>query len=164
MAYTRMIIHATGNLLDAPAEALVNPVNTVGVMGKGLALQFKRAYPAAFSAYRALCETGNLHIGQMHVFDRGAFFDFPRYIINFPTKRHWRNLSRLDDIEAGLPALIAAVRYNNIRSIAIPALGCGEGSLAWGAVCPLIEAAFAELPEVRVLLYPPKERYASAVH
>ncbi len=97
-------------------------------------------------------------MGQVHVFDRGGMpLDFPRYIINFPTKRHWRNPSRLDNIEAGLSALTAAVRHDSIWSIAVPALGCGEGNLPWGAVCPLIEKAFAELPEVRVLLYAPQE-------
>lgn len=150
-----MITLTTGNLLDAPVDALVNPVNIVGVMGKGLALQFKQKYPAAFLAYQMLCEKKLLHMGQVHMFNRGAFFDLPRYIINFPTKRHWRDSSRIEDIKSGLEALTAAVRYDKISSIATPALGCGLGGLTWEVVRPLIEAAFADLPEVHVLLFSP---------
>lgn len=155
-----MIINSTGNLLDAPTEALVNTVNLAGVMGKGLALQFKQAYPAAYAAYSVLCEKGHLRMGQVHVFDRGVLFDLHRYIINFPTKRHWRNQSHLEDIESGLAALTAAVRYDNIRSIAVPPLGCGLGGLRWEDVRPLIERAFADAPDVQVFLYAPTEAHA----
>ena len=150
-----MITLTTGNLFDASVDALVNTVNLAGVMGKGLALEFKRKYPAAFVEYRGLCEKGYLRMGQVHVFDRGAPSDLPRYIINFPTKRHWRDLSRLADIESGLAALVAAVRYDKIGSIAVPALGCGEGQLNWKNVRPLIEKAFVDLLDVQILLFPP---------
>lgn len=150
-----MIELANGNLLAAPAEALVNTVNTAGVMGRGIALQFKQAYPGMFRAYEAACRAGEVTIGKMHVVDRGGLAGGPRWIINFPTKRHWRGGSRIADVEAGLADLIATVQRLGIRSIAIPPLGCGNGGLDWRDVRPRIEAAFASLPDVRVLLYPP---------
>jgi len=150
-----MIELANGNLLAAPAEALVNTVNTAGVMGRGIALQFKQAYPGMFRAYEAACRAGEVTIGKMHVFDRGGLAGGPRWIINFPTKRHWRAASRIADVEAGLKDLVATIQRLGIRSIAIPPLGCGNGGLDWRDVRPRIEAAFAGLPDVRVLLYPP---------
>lgn len=149
-----MITEATGNLLDAPVEALVNTVNTVGVMGKGIALQFKRAFPENFTAYERACKAGEVKPGKMFVFATHALHG-PRYIINFPTKRHWRGSSRIEDIEAGLHALIAEIRRLGIRSIAVPPLGCGNGGLDWAEVRPRIEQAFAEVPEVQVLLFAP---------
>lgn len=150
-----MIELANGNLLAAPAEALVNTVNTAGVMGRGIALQFKQAYPGMFRAYEAACRAGEVTIGKMHVFDRGGLAGGPRWIINFPTKRHWRAASRIADVEAGLEDLVATIQGLGIRSIAIPPLGCGNGGLDWRDVRPRIETAFARLPEVRVLLYAP---------
>lgn len=150
-----MIELANGNLLAAPAEALVNTVNTAGVMGRGIALQFKQAYPGMFRAYEAACRAGEVTIGKMHVFDRGGLAGGPRWIINFPTKRHWRAASRIADVEAGLEDLVATIQRLSIRSIAIPPLGCGNGGLDWRDVRPRIEAAFARLPDVRVLLYAP---------
>lgn len=149
-----MITQATGNLLEAPAEALVNTVNTVGVMGKGVALQFKRAFPENFAAYEKACKAGEVQPGRMFIFKTHALCG-PRYIINFPTKRHWRGPSRMEDIEAGLRALVTEVRRLGIRSIAMPPLGCGNGGLDWTEVRPRIEQAFAELPEVQALLFAP---------
>ncbi|NNJ12959.1 macro domain-containing protein [Chloroflexales bacterium ZM16-3] len=149
-----MIEHTHGNLLDADVEALVNTVNTVGVMGKGIALQFRQAYPANFSAYQSACKRGDVVPGQMFVVPTGQLTN-PRYIINFPTKRHWRGKAQMEDIDTGLAALIATIRAHQIGSIAVPPLGCGNGGLSWDAVRPKIEAAFAELPDVRVLLYAP---------
>ncbi len=149
-----MIESGHGNLLDADAEALVNTVNTVGVMGKGIALQFKRAFPENNAAYEKACAAGQVVPGRMFVFDRHSL-QKPRYIINFPTKRHWRAGSRIADIESGLVALVADVRRLGIGSIAIPPLGCGHGGLDWHDVRPRIEAAFAGLPEVRVILFAP---------
>jgi O-acetyl-ADP-ribose deacetylase (regulator of RNase III) len=149
-----MIVPTSGNLLEADVEALVNTVNTVGVMGKGIALQFKQAYPANFQAYRTACQRGEVQPGHMLVVPTRRLAN-PRYIINFPTKRHWRGKATIEDIEAGLPALINAVREYGITSIALPPLGCGNGGLSWDDVRPRIEAAFAELPDVRVLLYEP---------
>jgi O-acetyl-ADP-ribose deacetylase (regulator of RNase III) len=149
-----MIIEAKGNLLDAEAEALVNTVNTVGVMGKGIALQFKKAFPKNFAAYERACKAGEVKPGKMFIFE-AAELSGPRFVINFPTKRHWRGSSRVEDIESGLDALVADVRRLGIRSVAVPPLGCGSGGLDWSDVRPRIERAFAELPEVRVLLFAP---------
>lgn len=152
-----MIELARGNLLTAPADALVNTVNTVGVMGKGLALQFRETYPAMFQAYRTDCEAGVVRLGRMHVFDLGGLVGGPRWIINFPTKGHWRDPSRLADIESGLTDLVTKVGQLSIQSIAIPPLGCGLGGLDWKDVRPRIEHAFLNLPKVRVLLYEPTD-------
>ncbi len=124
-----------GNILEADVQALVNTVNTVGVMGKGIALQFKNAFPAMFEAYVAACKAKKLQPGQMHVYDRGQMFN-PRYIINFPTKRHWKGKSKIADIKAGLDALVEELRNWGIKSIAIPPLGCGYGGLDWDDVRP----------------------------
>ncbi len=156
-----MIEFAQGDLLAAPTEALVNAVNTVGVMGKGIALQFRQTYPEMFTAYARACAKGDVHIGKMHVFDHGAANDRMRWIINFPTKRHWREPSRMADVEAGLIDLVATVERFEIRSIAIPALGCGLGGLQWVDVQPRIERAFAVLANVRVLLYAPSAPVSS---
>jgi len=150
-----MIEIAQGNLLEAPVEALVNTVNTQGIMGKGIALQFKQAFPEMFREYQKACKAGEVRIGKMHVHDLGGLNGGPRWIINFPTKRHWREQSRLADIEAGLRDLVRTVRRLGIRSIAVPPLGCGQGGLNWADVRPRIEAAFAELAEVYVQLFAP---------
>lgn len=149
-----MIELTQGNLLEANAEALVNTVNCVGQMGKGIALQFKQAFPVNCQLYEAACKRGEVVPGQMFIYDNGDIAN-PRFIINFPTKQHWRGNSRLEDIAAGLQALVADVRRLGIRSIAVPPLGCGLGGLDWNVVRPLIEQAFAPLPEVRVLLFAP---------
>lgn len=149
-----MIEHTHGNLLKANAEALVNTVNCVGVMGKGIALQFKQAFPENFRVYEHACQTGEVLPGRMLVFETGQMLS-PKYIINFPTKRHWRGDSRLEDIDAGLAALVVEVQKLGIRSIAIPPLGCGNGGLDWTLVRPRIETAFSAIPGVRVLLFSP---------
>ena len=150
-----MIQLTEGNLLRAPAEALVNTVNTEGVMGKGIALQFRQAYSEMFKAYVDACKAGRVRLGQMDVHDLGGLAEGPRWIINFPTKGHWRARSRLADIDAGLEDLIATVRRLGLRSIAVPPLGCGHGGLEWAQVRPRIEQAFAAVPEVTLLLYAP---------
>jgi O-acetyl-ADP-ribose deacetylase (regulator of RNase III) len=149
-----MIIEGDGNLLTADVDALVNTVNTVGVMGKGIALQFKRAYPANYAFYRAACDAGQVRLGEMLLFDSGRLGP-RRFVINFPTKGHWKSRSRLDDVRSGLADLVRVIRAENIGSVAVPALGCGNGGLDWGVVRPLIVQAFTDLPGVRVLLYPP---------
>lgn len=150
-----MIEYSKGNLLVADAEALVNTVNCVGYMGKGIALQFKQAFPANFKAYEKACRADEVKPGHMFIFETGSMVN-PRYIINFPTKRHWRGNSRLEDIESGLKALIEDVKRLGIRSIAVPPLGSGLGGLDWNVVRPMIEQAFADLPDVQVLLYGPQ--------
>ena len=143
-----------GNLLDADVEAVVNTVNTEGIMGKGIALQFRKAYPENYEAYRKACKAGEVRPGHMFVFDRNTLTP-PRYIINFPTKRHWRHKSRMEDIEAGLVALVAEVRRLGIRSIAVPPLGSGLGRLPWPEVRRRMQEAFEQVPEVRWLVYEP---------
>ena len=149
-----MIEHVTGNLLKADVEALVNTVNTVGVMGKGIALQFRQAFPENYTIYRSACDRGEVQPGRMLIVPTGQA-DNPHYIINFPTKRHWKGKSQMEDIEAGLPALIAAVQEYGVGSIAVPPLGCGNGGLDWNEVRPRIVTAFVALPDVHVLLYAP---------
>jgi O-acetyl-ADP-ribose deacetylase (regulator of RNase III) len=149
-----MIISANGDLLAAEADALVNAVNCVGVMGKGIALRFKQAYPVNFQRYAAACKASAVVIGSMFVVEASAATQ-PHTIINFPTKRHWRDASHLADIQAGLVDLVAVVRRLRLPSIAVPALGCGNGGLDWAEVRPLVEVAFVTLPEIRVLLYAP---------
>jgi O-acetyl-ADP-ribose deacetylase (regulator of RNase III) len=139
-----------GNLLEADAEALVNAVNTVGVMGKGLALQFKHAYPSVFDAYRRACDAGEVVPGRMHVVEAEH-----RLIINFPTKRHWRARSKLPDIDAGLEDLVRVLSERRVKSVAVPPLGCGHGGLDWDVVRPRIEAALGALEGTHVLLFAP---------
>lgn len=150
------IRHTTGDLLEQRVDAIVNTVNTVGVMGKGIALQFKRKWPANSKAYEAACKLKQVVPGKMFVFDNGGLVQ-PKYIINFPTKRHWRQPSRMADVEAGLADLIAQIKALGIRSIAIPPLGCGNGGLDWNDVRPRIEAAFSALPHVEVQLFGPSD-------
>lgn len=122
-----MIRYTRGDILKAEAEALVNTVNCVGVMGRGIALQFKKAFPYNFKAYAEACQRGEVQPGRMFVVDTGGL-TWPRYIINFPTKRHWRGKSRIEDIEAGLTALVKEIRSRNIRSVAIPLPSRSVGS------------------------------------
>ncbi|MEA3367174.1 MAG: macro domain-containing protein [Planctomycetota bacterium] len=150
-----MIEPTEGNILEADAEALVNTVNCVGYMGKGIALQFKQAFPDNFKAYEKACRAEKVKPGRMFVFPTGTMVK-PKYIINFPTKRHWRGASRIEDIRAGLRALAEEVKRLGIRSIAIPPLGCGNGLLSWWEVRPMIEKAVEAIPDVRVVLFEPR--------
>lgn len=149
-----MIDLKRGDILKADVEALVNTVNCVGIMGRGIALQFRKAFPDNYKVYRAACEKKQVQPGKMLIHDLGKFL-YPRYIINFPTKRHWRGKSRLEDIESGLAALVKEVRKLKIKSIAIPPLGAGLGGLRWEDVRRRIEDAFRDMPEIEVLLFEP---------
>jgi O-acetyl-ADP-ribose deacetylase (regulator of RNase III) len=149
-----MIEITTGDILTADAEALVNTVNCVGIMGRGIALQFRKAFPQNFKSYEKACERKELQPGHMFVFRTGQLTN-PHYIINFPTKRHWKGKSQLADIESGLTALVAEIRQLGIRSVAIPPLGCGQGGLDWAEVRPRIEQALQAVPDVRVFLFSP---------
>lgn len=153
-----MVEFVKGNLLEADVDALVNTVNTKGVMGKGVALQFRRAFPANYTAYRAACAAGDVRLGRMFVFMTGQP-EGPRAIVNFPTKDHWRSRSRLPDIEAGLSDLRRVLLKLDVRSVALPPLGCGLGGLRWSEVGPRIEQALADLP-LRVLVYEPQPALA----
>ncbi len=150
-----MIQFRTGDILQADTEALVNTVNCVGVMGRGIALQFKKAFPENFKAYATACKMEDVQPGRMFVFETGTFTN-PRYIINFPTKRHWRGKSRIEDIESGLKSLTHEVRNRNIRSIAIPPLGSGLGGLEWTEVRARIEEAMSEISDIQIVVFEPK--------
>lgn len=149
-----MITFATGDLLQSGAEAIINTVNCVGVMGKGIALQFKQAFPRNYDAYRRACEAGEVRLGEMFVFDSGSMIN-PRWIINFPTKGHWKAKSRLEDIVSGLEDLKRVIVERDIRSIAVPPLGCGNGGLEWSDVEPEIQKALGDLTNVSVRLFAP---------
>ncbi len=149
-----MIAYKTGNILAEDAEALVNTVNCVGVMGRGIALQFKKAFPKNYKSYAAACKRNEVQPGRMFVSETRQLMN-PRYIINFPTKRHWRGKSRMEDIDAGLVALVEEIRSRNIRSIAIPPLGSGLGGLDWSEVRPRIEAALQKLSDLKVVIFEP---------
>ena len=153
-----MIHYTTGNLLESDAEALVNTVNTVGVMGKGIALMFKEAFPENFKAYKVACKAGNVQVGRMFVTHRGSMYG-PKWIINFPTKEDWRNPARLEWIIDGLADLKKVIQTNDIHSVALPPLGAGNGGLEWSAVRPVIEEALFDLKDVDVLVYEPTAKY-----
>ena len=148
-----MIEHKTGDIFAEDVDALVNSVNCVGVMGRGIALQFKKRFPQNFKAYESACKRSEVQPGQMFVHETGQLS--PRYIINFPTKRHWRSKSRMEDIEGGLDALVREIRERNIQSIAIPPLGSTLGGLRWDDVRPRIETALAGLDDLEVMLFEP---------
>lgn len=156
-----MLEYKQGNLLESEAEALVNAVNCMGVMGKGIALQFKQAYPGNFEQYAAACAAGEMAPGRMLAVPVDTD-SASRWIINFPTKRHWRGKSKLEDVRNGLAGLTETLRQHGIRSVAVPALGCGLGGLDWEAVKPLIETVAAELPEVNFEVYLPGGNTESA--
>jgi O-acetyl-ADP-ribose deacetylase (regulator of RNase III) len=153
-----MIRYTTGNLLDAKAEALVNTVNTVGVMGKGIALMFRDAFNENFREYTAACKQGQVRTGRMFVTERSAVLG-PRWIINFPTKQDWRTKTKLMWVVDGLADLRRVIVDNGIRSIALPPLGCGNGGLDWAEVRPKIEEALGDLDDVDIQVYQPTREY-----
>ncbi|VVC06131.1 Macro domain protein [uncultured archaeon] len=147
-----MIQYKTGDILADDAEALVNTVNCVGIMGRGLALQFKNTFPKNFNAYKQACYRREVQLGRMFVYENESLTNL-HYIINFPTKRHWRDKSRIEDIELGLKALAEEIKTRNIHSIAIPPLGTGLGGLDQNDVCPRIEQAMKDFKDVKVHCY-----------
>ena len=149
-----MFEYRTGDILAEDAVALVNSVNCVGVMGRGIALQFKNAFRDNFTAYVEACKRDEVHPGRLFVFETGQLTN-PRYIINFPTKRHWRGKSRMVDIEAGLKSLREFILEKQIHSIAIPPLGSGLGGLNWNEVRPRIEDALRGFDDLRVVIFEP---------
>ena len=149
-----MISYIHDDIFNANAEALVNTVNCVGVMGRGIALQFKKRFPENFTEYERACKRHEIVPGKMFVYPTGNMLN-PRFIINFPTKRHWRGASRLEDIETGLSALKETIIANNIKSIAIPPLGAGLGKLDWNIVKSKIETALQDLSDVEIMVYEP---------
>lgn len=149
-----MIEYRIGDILKADAEALVNTVNCVGAMGRGIALQFKNSFPENFKAYKAACNREEVQPGRMFVFETGTLTN-PKFIINFPTKRHWRGKSRMEDIESGLKALTEEIQRLGIHSIAIPPLGSGLGGLNWTDVRKRIEAELHGISDIQVIIFEP---------
>ena len=148
------IVFVEGDIFDAEVEALVNPVNCVGVAGAGLAKEFKKRYPVIFSMYARYCTNGSVYPGRVLTLDLGAG-QKPRWIIHFPTKRHWRNKSCIEDVALGVHALIKDLKRFGIRSVAIPALGCGLGELRWSVVAPLLNLAFEKRTDIDAVAYYP---------
>jgi len=156
-----MIRYTKGNLLDAPVEALVNTVNEVGVMGKGIALMFREAFPESAKTYEQAAKQGRVKVGHVLVTQNKELFG-PRWILHFPTKKHWRHPSKLEWIRQGLSDLKRVVREHEIRRIALPPLGCGNGGLQWAQVRREIEAALGDLTEVDIVVYEPTTEYVNA--
>ena len=153
-----MIKYTQGNLLEAEAEAVVNTVNTVGVMGKGIALMFKERYPANYKAYKSACKAGEIEVGKLFV-TPSQELDGPHWIVNFPTKQDWRNPTKPEWVHEGLKALHDFIIENRIKSIAIPPLGCGNGGLNWPTVRGWIETSLGNLSEVQVIVFEPTTKY-----
>ena len=153
-----MVSLKQGNLLDADVEAVVNTVNTKGIMGKGIALMFKERFPENFDAYARACKEDEVRIGEMFVTTSDELFG-PRWIINFPTKTHWRVKTQLEWIQEGLKDLVRVIEQNQISSIAVPPLGCGNGGLEWGSVRPLIVGALKGVEGLDAIVYEPTDEY-----
>lgn len=150
-----MIKYTTGDMLSAETEALVNTVNTVGVMGKGIALQFKDQYPNNFAAYHAACKAKQVEVGKMFVFEEQPMIGDKKIIINFPTKKDWKHKSKIEYVESGLKDLAKVIEERRIKSIAMPPLGCGNGGLDWEGVKVLIEKYLSGLTDVDIIVYEP---------
>ncbi len=149
-----MIQYITGNILDSNAQALVNTVNTMGVMGKGIALQFKKAYPNNFKAYEKACKNGELQVGKMFVTLDSNTISGEKIIINFPTKTNWRKPSEYKYIQDGLDSLVEVINKKGIKSIAIPPLGAGNGGLKWEKVKKIVEQKLEHL-SIDIYVYEP---------
>lgn len=149
-----MIHYITGNILDSKAQALINTVNTMGVMGKGIALQFKKEYPNNYRAYEKACKLGEVEVGKMFVTEDSSTSSGAKIIINFPTKTSWRKPSEYQYIEEGLDSLITEIKERKIKSIAIPPLGAGNGGLNWEKVKTLIEKKLQHL-DIDIYVYEP---------
>jgi O-acetyl-ADP-ribose deacetylase (regulator of RNase III) len=154
-----VIRYKQGNLLASDAQALVNTVNTVGVMGKGIALMFKQRFPLNFQLYAAACKARQVQTGRMFVTEVGEL-DEPRWVVNFPTKQHWRDPSQMAWVVEGLQDLRRFLVDESVQSVAIPPLGAGLGGLFWPAVQEQIEQALADLP-LDVQVYEPLEDAAA---
>lgn len=148
-----MLIFKRGNLFDeTDVDALVNTVNCVGIMGRGVALQFKRMYPDNFKAYNKACKAGEVQPGKMFVYATNTLTS-PHFIINFPTKRHWRFASKLEGIRDGLYDLVTVLQTRKIKKVVVPPLGCGLGGLNWNEVKSLIQDSLKNLPDIEIVVY-----------
>ena len=146
-----MVTFVRGDIFDSPAQVLTNTVNCVGVMGKGVALEFRNRFPQMFSDYKTKCAQGNVKPGQPYLWENDS-----AQVLNFPTKRHWRDNSLLQDIEDGLKYLASSYQRMGIQSMAMPALGCGLGGLKWSEVQPLISKHLGSIPDLDVYVYEPQ--------
>ena len=153
-----MIQYTQGNLLEADAQALVNTVNTVGVMGKGIALMFKERFRKNMEEYAQACKAKEVVTGKMFITETGELMR-PKWVVNFPTKRHWRHPSKLEWIVEGLEDLKGFIVANDVKSIAIPPLGAGNGGLNWTVVKREIGQRLGDLEDVRILVYEPTDTY-----
>lgn len=151
-----MITYVQGNLFDSPAQVLTNTINCVGVMGSGVALAFKKRHPDLFEDYKQRCARGEIKPDIPYLWENDRV-----QVLNFPTKRHWKDASQLDDIERGLKYLSTHYEKMGIYSLAMPALGCGAGGLRWADVQPLIEKYLSDIPDLEVFVYPPKAQEIS---
>ncbi len=150
-----MINFKTGNILDESSEAIVNTVNCVGVMGKGLALQYKKKFPENFKKYKSACDKNEVKIGKMFITESADMFS-NHWIVNFPTKKHWKDSSQIEFIEQGLIDLVEKIKEYKIKSIAIPPLGAGLGGLPWNAVKTTIISSLKNIEDVAITVYEPK--------
>ncbi len=151
-----MISYVSGNLLDADTDAIVNPCNTVGVMGAGLAKQIKDRFPECVSLYESACKAGKLTVGTVLITPT-SMVTSPYWVVHLPTKQHWRNDSKIEFVESGLKALVAELTNRiEIATVAIPALGCGLGGLPWSQVKSVMELQLSLLDEVEFLVYLPR--------
>lgn len=154
-----MILYVKGDLFQSPAQVLVNTVNTVGVMGKGIALEFKRLFPEMYRRYRDLCEQRQIEIGKLWLYKSPN-----KWVLNFPTKKHWRYPSRVEYIEAGLQKFVESYGNLDIHSIAFPPLGCGNGQLDFETQAkPLMEKYLRQLP-IEVFIYTNRESAVVKTH
>lgn len=143
-----------GNILEIKVEAIVNTVNCVGVMGKGIALQFRQAFPENYKLYKTACNKREVVVGKMFTVELPVL-EYPKIIINFPTKQHWRGKSKIEYIDEGLEDLARVIKDFNINSIAIPPLGCGLGGLEWSEVRPKIENSLRQFNDLEVHIFEP---------
>ena len=149
-----MIRFTKGNILQADVEALVNTVNTVGIMGKGIALAFKKAFPLNYKLYKEACDNKEFTVGSMFTTKTGQLM--PKFIINFPTKEHWKRRSKIDFVKSGMKELVKTIKTNEIKSIPIPPLGCGNGGLNWNEVKPIIVNELQSINKnIEVIIYEP---------
>lgn len=145
-----MVTFVRGDIFSSPAQVLTNTVNCVGLMGKGVALEFKMRYPKMFNDYKIKCDQGDVKAGQPYLWE-----DDSVQVLNFPTKRHWKDGSLLQDIEDGLKYLTENYEQMGLQSLAMPALGCGLGGLEWSEVQPLIVKHLGAIPDLDVYVYEP---------
>lgn len=153
-----MIQYLTGNLFDSKADALVNTVNTVGVMGKGIALQFKKLFPNNFKSYKDICDKKEFNVGELFITQDQNVITGEKIIINFPTKKHWKSPSEYSYIESGLVELIKVIKEKNIKSIAVPPLGSGNGGLQWYKVKEIINAKLSDVEDCEIYVYEPNDQ------